>query len=85
MEQPNSAVQKVKQRMCPMRLIIFAATSVATKAPKKYTEVSTPRYLSEKPSATPRNISKVLKRLLPSKSKNMALNRAVIEMSIERM
>ena len=68
-----------------MRFIIFDAIKVATKAPKKYTEVRSPKNCPENPSATPRSINSVLSKLLPNNSKNIAKNKEVIEIRIERM
>lgn len=44
-----------------------------------------PKNLPEKPSAIPRSINNVLSKLLPSNSKNIAKNKAVMEIRIERM
>ena len=68
-----------------MRFIIREASKVATNAPKKYIEVSTPKYLSENPSSMPRKINSVVSKLLPSSNKKIATNNAMMESKIERM
>ena len=45
----------------------------------------TPKNLPEKPSAIPRSINRVLSKLLPSNSKKIAKNKAMMETRIERM
>jgi hypothetical protein len=47
--------------------------------------VRTPKNLPEKPSAIPLRINKVLSKLLPNNSKNIARNKAMIERRIERI